>query len=231
MDLQQPPQFCRREAYLYFVHQLPTLESTPGLLRAAIAISMHALPSASPPLMEARLAEMATRVKERARSGKVPALLAHLHEVLFAEDQFAGNTDEYYTAENSYLSKVLETKRGLPILLALIYKVVGEGSGLVIQGINSPGHFLVRVQTDEGWMFIDPFFHGQSLSREEAFERLEQLSGREVPRDDVYLSPATHAQWISRILVNLQSLFANQGKQKDLAAMTELQDALGNVLF
>ena len=68
------------------------------------------------------------------------------------------------------------------------------------------------------------------ISREEAFARLEQISGREVPRDDTYLSPATHPQWVSRILSNLQTLFANQGKQKDLAAMTELQEALADTL-
>ena len=49
---------------------------------------------------------------------------------------------------NSYLPAVLRTKRGLPITLVLIYKCVAEGVGLVVRGINSPGHFLAAVKTD-----------------------------------------------------------------------------------
>ena len=48
--------------------------------------------------------------------------------------------------------------------------------------------------------------------------------------DDTYLSPATHAQWVSRILSNLQTLLATQGRKKDVAAMTELQEALADTL-
>ncbi len=230
MDRSLSPKFCRKDAYAYFVQQLPILATTKGLLRATAAIALHALPNSQPAIVEERLEGMALRVLGRVKSKQVSARLAHLHDVLFAEEKFAGNTDEYYAADNSYLPKVLESKRGLPIILALIYKVVAEKCGLTVEGINSPGHFLVRVKTDEGWMYVDPFFHGQSLSRDEAFVRLEQMSGREVPRDDTYLSPATHAQWGSRILSNLQTLFANQGKQKDVAAMTELQEALADTL-
>jgi regulator of sirC expression with transglutaminase-like and TPR domain len=230
MDRPFSPKFCRKDAFAYFVQQLPILGTTKGLLRATAAIALHALPSSQPAIVEERLEGMSLRVMGRVKSKQVSARLAHLHDVLFAEEKFAGNTDEYYSADNSYLPKVLESKRGLPILLALIYKVVAEKCGLTVEGINSPGHFLVRVKTDEGWMFVDPFFHGQSLSRDEAFTRLEQMSGREVPRDDTYLSPATHAQWVSRILFNLQTLFATQGKQKEVAAMTELQEALADTL-
>jgi len=83
---------------------------------------------------------------------------------------------------------------------------------------------------DDGWMIVDPFFHGQVLTRDEAFDRLERVSGRPVPRDDRYLPVATHAEWISRILSNLQSLFAAEGRQVDLAAMSELQHELGDTL-
>jgi regulator of sirC expression with transglutaminase-like and TPR domain len=192
---------------------------------------MHELDGIDPEQIAGRLNKLAARIGGRVHSGNQQALLAHLHDVLFVEEGFAGNTDQYYAAENSYLPVVLQTKRGLPIVLALIYKAVAEGVGLKVEGINSPAHFLVHVRCGGEWMFVDPFFHGQSLSREEAFGRLEQMAGREVPRDDQVLSAATHQQWLSRILANLQAQFANDGRQDDLAAMTELQEALGETFY
>jgi regulator of sirC expression with transglutaminase-like and TPR domain len=229
--MENPPHFCRPLAYEHFCRQLDSLDATPNLVQAAVAIAMHELEGIVPEDVAGRLNRLAARVGGRVHSGNEQALLAHLHDVLFVEEGFAGNTDEYYAAQNSYLPVVLQTKRGLPIILALIYKAVAEGVGLQVAGINSPAHFLVRVRSGSEWMIVDPFFHGQSLSREEAFARLEQVGGREVPRDDQILAPATHQQWLARILANLQSLFANQGRQDDLAAMTELQEALAETFY
>jgi regulator of sirC expression with transglutaminase-like and TPR domain len=225
------PHFCRPLAYEHFCRQLNSLDATVSLVQAAVAIAMHELEGIVPDEVASRLDKLAARVGGRVHSGNEEALLAHLHDVLFVEEGFAGNTDQYYAAENSYLPIVLQTKRGLPIILALIYKAVAEGVGLQVEGINSPGHFLVRVRTGGEWMLVDPFFHGQSLSRNEAFLRLEQVGGRDVPRDDRILTPATHQQWLARILANLQSLFATQGRQDDLAAMTELQEALAETFY
>lgn len=229
--MDQPPHVCRPLAYEHFCRQLDTLERTDSLVQAAIAVSMHELEGIDPEQVAGRMNRLAGRIGGRVHSGNPEALLAHLHDVLFVEEGFAGNTDQYYTPENSYLPMVLQTKRGIPILLALVYKAVAEGVGLKVEGINSPSHFLVRVQADDEGLIVDPFFHGQSLSDEEAFVRLEQMSGREMPRDMQLLAPATHRQWLARILANLQSLFAHQGRQDDLGAMTELQEALAETIY
>lgn len=221
-----PPVYCRPEAYAYFMQQLPELSTTKGLLHAAIALSMHALDDVDPQRVEDRLQAIATRIRDRVKSGNIDGLVAHLHDVLFGEEAFAGNTDHFYVALNSYIPVVLDTKRGLPISLSLIYKVVGEFAGLSIEGINAPGHFMARVRCSKDWMIVDPFFCGQPLNQEEAFERMMNSIQREIPWDDSYLAAATHRQWIARMLANLQSLFASEGRLHDLRAMKELQRAL-----
>lgn len=220
------PVVCRPRAFELFLEQISRLDSPDALWRAASAIAMHALPDVSLDEVDRRFDALAERVRAGARSGRPVALLAHLHAVLFEQEQFAGNLEDYHSALNSYLPSVLETHRGLPILVALVYKVVGNRVGLRIDGINSPGHFLARVNADGHWMIVDPFFHGQALTRDEALSRLSDLSGRHYFGHDECLQPATHRQWLSRILTNLQNTFASEGRQRDLEAMGELQKLL-----
>ena len=66
----------------------------------------------------------------RVRGNQQQALLAHLHQFLFEEQGFAGNSNDYYNPFNSYLPALLQTKLGLPISLSLIYKLVAERLGL-----------------------------------------------------------------------------------------------------
>jgi regulator of sirC expression with transglutaminase-like and TPR domain len=220
------PTLCRPEAYFLFKKQLPILESTTGLVRAAVAIAIHAREDFEIHQVERRLSDLADRISGRVRSRQSQAVLAHLHDVLFEEEGFHGNTDDYFNPLNSYLPAVLELRTGIPITLSLVYKAVAEHLGLRVEGVNAPGHFVLRVMTDEGWMIVDPFFGGGVLTEEEAFERMEQVTGRPVPRAGRYLSPASHSQWLSRVLTNLQHVFATRDRRHDLAAMSELQSLL-----
>jgi regulator of sirC expression with transglutaminase-like and TPR domain len=217
---------CRTEAYHYFAEQMPTLWSTAGLLRASIGVSMHALDDIDPQRVESHIQGLCGLV-EAAKPGNQPSdILAALHFVLFEHCEFRGNTDRYYHALNSYVPAVLSMRQGLPIALAVIYKAVGEGSGLSIAGVNAPGHFLVRVRTETGWQIVDPFYRGQILSREEVFERLEQVTQQPLHRRDELLAAPTHQQWIFRMIGNLRQLFLAEGRLDDLAAMNELLDVL-----
>lgn len=217
---------CQPEALALFQAQLPQLSTTEALLRAAIAVSLHALDDVDPARVEQRLRILSLRVSERSPSNRDAAVLANMHAVLFEEEGFLGNLERYYNALNSYLPAVLDTRQGLPIILSLIYKVVGEWAGLRIEGINAPGHFMVRVHCDNAWMIVDPFFGGQVLSRKEAFDRIDRVAGRRLPRTNQMLARATHEQWLVRILGNLRHLFSTEGRVEDLAAMTELLSAL-----
>lgn len=217
------PEHCRPEAYALFAEQVPFLETGPGLLHAAIAVSLHGMPEAAPARVLSEIERFATRVRERSASGSVDSLLAHLHALLFDELGFRGDDEDYYAPENSYLPAVLERRRGLPILLSLLYKAVGEAAGLTVVGVNAPAHFLVGVEAEDGGrMLVDPFFGGAVLSREDAFERMEQMAGTPLPRTDDLLAPATHRQWLVRILANLRTAYARRGRDGDVRAMVEL---------
>ncbi len=220
------PVHCRPEAYRRFAQQIPKLETTDGLLRAAIAVSLHELHDVDPEVAPSRLRFLADRVQARLRSKHREALLAHLHEVLFEEESFVGNSDDYYNPRNSYVPIVLETHKGIPITLTLIYKVVGERLGLHVEGINAPGHFMARVEDRGGAMLVDPFAGGRAMTEEEALQRVEEVIGGTLPPGDAYLQPATHRQWLGRMLASLKNIFTTEGRREDTAAMGELQQLL-----
>lgn len=223
------PLHCRPEAYRFLDEHLPALDTTQGLVRAAMAVAMHELTDVQPLDVERQLDELADRIRGRVRGASAQAILAHAHEVLFEEEGFTGNRDDYYNPRNSYLPVVLRTKRGLPILLTLVYKAVLDRLGLRVHGINAPGHFLAAVEVSEaagepgGRMLVDPFFDGQVLSQAEAFERIHQAVGGLVPTEPSLLAASTHRQWLLRIVQNLLLAFDRLGRRDTVAAMLEMQ--------
>ena len=214
---------------------MPRADTTQGLFRAAFAIARHERPSADVERAEATIADLSATILRRVRTPSVEAKLAHLHDVLFDVAGFVGNVEDYYSPANSYLPEVLRTRRGLPITLALIYKCVAEGVGLVVHGINSPGHFLAAVEaaaaargpaSRDGWMYIDPFYGGELLDRDDVCRRIAETTGLEPADSSQWLAPATHRQWLARMLNNLQAVFGHAGRERDLYAMQELQALL-----
>ena len=220
------PLHCRPNAYAFFREQLPHLETADGLLAAATAIAAHEMDDANPTHVLQEIDALANRVASRVAGRSTSALAAHLHEVLFEEEGFAGNTSDYYNARNSYLPAVLDSKRGLPIVLVLIYKSVGDRLGLSIEGISTPGHFMGRVLLDDTWTLVDPFYGGRLLARDEAVDFLTQVLGVRPPESEDIFSPVSHRLWLWRMLKNLQLLFGKTGRHDDQAAMQELAGLL-----
>ncbi len=225
------PHYCRPEAYHLFAGSLPELKTTSGLIQAAMSLSLHALDDLDPAFVNDRLNELAQRVTTRARPNRPEALLAHLHRVLFDEEQFGGDNAVYSNPLSSYLPAVLETHRGIPITLALIYKAVAERVGLEVDGINLPGHFLVRVRDSRGWLLVDPFHGGRMLTIDEAYYLADQIFQSRIDRTYDLTTPATHLQWVERMLLNLKSNFQRRGCNDDLAAMTEFESLLSTTAF
>jgi regulator of sirC expression with transglutaminase-like and TPR domain len=222
--------YCRPIAYRAFAENLASLDSAGGLFRAAWAIAQHEMPEAEMSEGEAAVEALATLVKSRVRSRSSEALLAHLHDVLFDVAGFTGNREDYYSPANSYLPEVLRTRRGLPITLTLVYRRVAADVGLVVHGVNAPGHFLAEVEVDEAGgrrsIYVDPFFGGGMLKPTEAYERIAEATGRQLVRAPELLSRATPRQWLARMLHNLQAALAAAGRERDVFAMQELEQLL-----
>lgn len=220
------PKYCEPKAFAAFEEALGSLENPIGLLSAATAISLHFLPNhALQPSIDS-VREMADAVLRRVHHATPDALVARLHEVMFDELGFSGNDRNYFAIENSLIPRVLETKQGIPITLSLIYASVGRLVGLQVEGVNSPGHFLVRVHLERDTMLVDPFHDGRVLSSSEGIALIERVLQQAKHEEEDWFPTCPPQQWLQRILNNLRSTLIHTGNSRDVAAMRELQSLL-----
>jgi regulator of sirC expression with transglutaminase-like and TPR domain len=222
----QNPIYCNQIAFDLFVSQIQQLETNTGICNAVTAIAMHFDRQISPQVVASELDEISNQVRNRVVSGSPRALTARLHQVLFDELGFRGNTENFFDPKNSFLPSVLESKRGIPITLALVYKLVAERCGLDVVGLNTPGHFLVCLNIKNERMIVDCFCGGELLSVQEVSVRNMKLTGCQQLADSAVLKAATHRQWVARILANLIHTFSLENRPDDIAAVSELYDVL-----
>jgi regulator of sirC expression with transglutaminase-like and TPR domain len=220
------PKYCDQKAFDLFCDCLEGEKSDEQLFASAVAISLHFLPHQSLAESMESIHELAATVRGRVRNPTPEALVTQLHEVLFEEIGFGGDESDYYNVDNSLIPRVLETHRGIPITLCLIYKTVGALVDLSIEGVNSPGHFLARVHVGSDTMLVDPFHRGRVLSAVEGVSLIERVVQQPWQRDEDWFPVCDTRAWLHRILNNLRSLLIHAGRYRDVAAMRELQSVL-----
>jgi regulator of sirC expression with transglutaminase-like and TPR domain len=114
-----------------------------------------------------------------------------------------GNENDYYNARNSLLPCVMDSRLGIPISLSLLYMIVGRGASFVVEGINLPGHFVVR----HGVVLLDPFHEGRILTTSDCAQILSHQN-RVLHQD--HLQTAHPKLILIRILANLLYIFQNE---------------------
>lgn len=139
--------------------------STPSLERGALLLSWYRYPDADLQDAQAQLDAMAASFREAHPNltGRDAAL--HLADYMANELHFAGNHDDYEDPDNSFLTRVLKRRTGIPISLSVVYLLLGHRLNLPVYGVNLPHHFVVKYQDEHSEVFMDPFNGGQPLSR------------------------------------------------------------------
>ena len=207
------------------------------LLEAAASLAQDEYPEVDVAQVLAQVDRIQVRLTRRvAEVDDELKRLQVLNACFFEELGFAGNVNDYYDPDNSFIHLVLRTRRGIPISLAVIWLELAQGLGLDAQGVNFPGHFLVKVHLSEprqGQVVIDPFT-GESLGRDELLERVQSMATpvhreRHQDPDDVllaHLHPATGRDIIWRMLRNLEEVYRAQGDTRRMAAVRARIDVM-----
>jgi regulator of sirC expression with transglutaminase-like and TPR domain len=114
-----------------------------------------------------------------------------------------GNEEDYYNARNSLLPCVMDSRLGIPISLSLLYMIVGQRAAVRVEGINLPGHFVVR----HGGVLLDPFHEGRILTTSDC---VQILSGQKRTFHLDHLQTAHPKLILIRILANLLYIFQHE---------------------
>jgi regulator of sirC expression with transglutaminase-like and TPR domain len=131
-----------------------------------------------------------------------------LNRVLFDEEAFRGNQEEYYDPRNSFLNDVLERRLGIPITLALVYMEVAQRIGFPLFGVGMPGHFLLKHYDIEGEeTILDPFHGGNILTRADCQSRLDAIYSSQIALQPEFLQTVTRRQMLTRMLNNLRQIY------------------------
>ena len=210
----------------YFACLVKSDEHFP-LLEAAASIAQDEYPELDVQQLLGDVDQMQARIRRRLASD-APSLqrLHMLNQFFYSDLGFAGNVNNYYDPDNSYLNAVLRTRRGIPISLAVLWMELAQGLGLHVRGVGFPGHFMVKVLLPKGQVVMDPTT-GQSLSREDLSERLEPYKRQSGLVDDydvplgLYLQAATPRDIIARMLRNLKEVHRSQQDWQRLTAVLD----------
>lgn len=149
-----------------------------------------------------------------------------LNYVLFRTHKLAANTQNFHSPANSMLERVLETKRGNPLTLCVIYLLVAQRLYLPVFGVNLPNLFVLTFRpTVPG---LEPFYincynRGLVLSRTDIEHYVGQLN---LTPNELFFQPCSHLDIVRRTLRNLQLSFEKLQEPAKAAEITTLLEIL-----
>lgn len=138
------------------------------LLEAALACAVHEEPERDANQVRELAGEAVDRLKGRLSQESPEEALA---ETMAGDMRLAGDLITYDHPDNTDIIAVAQRRKGLPVTLGVLYIDVARRSGLDVQGVDFPGHFLLRIETSEGPLALDPFSEGRVVLPSELTRR------------------------------------------------------------
>lgn len=186
---------------------------------AALLIAAHAQPGLD---VEAQLARLDRLAGEAGGARSGGAVADDVVDLLFGRLGLAGDRRDYDNPDNSYLNRVLDRRRGLPISLSVLMIEVGRRCGADLEGVGLPGHYVVRDRRHPDTL-IDAFGGGRRLDGPACRELLGPAAGAEAAVSPASWPAAGKRATLARMLANLDRSFRRRRDARSLAWVTDLR--------
>lgn len=160
-----------------------------------------------------------------------------VNHILFEVHQFGGNITNYHAPQNSFINNVLESKKGNPLMLSVIYALICKELNIPVYGINLPQHFVLayvndhanlidvnnKTLSDNILFYINPFSKGLIFSQKDIDQFLKQLN---LDPDNKYYLPCSNVDIVKRCINNLVYAYEKLGYMEKLDELKRLEKLL-----
>lgn len=142
-----------------------------------------------------------------------------LNSVLFNKLKFGANTKNFHSPGNSMINIVLETHKGNPITLCIIYMLVAQKLKMPVYGVNLPNLFIVTYKEEKNQFYINAFNKGLIFTKQDIENYIHEL--RLTPQDS-FFEPCSNLEIIRRVFRNLIMSFDKMGEHAKAEEVKEL---------
>lgn len=195
-----------------------------SLAEAALLVAREEYPQLEVGAYLSRLDALAEEAQDRLANETAPLIVfQELVRTLFVRNRLRGNREAYYDPRNSFLNDVLDRRKGIPLTLGIVLLEVGWRLDLPLEGVNFPGHFLVRFEGEAVRLLADPFDRGRLRFEDDAQELLDRVYGGMVRVRPAFLRTASRRDMLVRLLTNLKGVYLNvEDHERALAAIERI---------
>ncbi len=178
--------------------------------------------------VESELNDLSNDLRKRIAAVEDPYdIVQHVNDFFLNEMGFAGNSKDYYDPDNSILHRVLQTRRGIPISLGIVYLLVGRRLNIPVFGVGAPAHFLVKFVLEGKEFYVDVFNGGRIMSRKDAEDSISDMGFSFEPR---FLKISSDLEILARSCRNMARAFSAIDEQPKANVLMELSIELERLI-
>ncbi len=199
-----------------------------SLERALYLLAKPLYPNVDFASIESELNDLANDLRKRIAAVEDPYdIVQHANDFFLSEMGFAGNSKDYYDPDNSILHRVLQTRRGIPISLGIVYVLVGRRLNIPVYGVGAPAHFLVKFVLEGKEFYVDVFNGGRIMSRKDAEDSINDMGFSFEPR---FLKTSSDLEILARSCRNMARAFSAIDEQPKANVLMELSIELERLI-
>jgi len=146
-----------------------------------------------------------------------------MNHVFFNKLKFAANTKHFHSPANSMINVVLETRRGNPIGLCIVYMMIAQKLGMPVYGVNLPSLFVLTYKQNSTQFYINVFNRGLVFSTSDIDHYINQLN---LKPSDTFYQPCSNLDIVRRVLRNLMLAFEKTGDAERVAEVERLLESI-----
>jgi regulator of sirC expression with transglutaminase-like and TPR domain len=194
------------------------------LVEGSLVIALEENPRLDIDRYQHRVHDWSEAVRQRLEGSRdIERIVESINTLLFAEEGFHGEDDDYYDPRSAMLNEALDRHAGLPIALSILYIEMSRRVGIEATGVSLPGRFLVKFSGEFGQIVVDPFDGGRVLSTIELQTILDGMYGGGVRLREHHLRSFSRREILARELAQLKAAYlARHDLQRAAASVDRL---------